>query len=471
MVGGAQELIRGAVTYFDSRLGGAPLLRKTLRYVFPDHWSFMLGEIALYCFVVLVATGIYLALFFTPSYAHELYHGSYAPLRGQEVTKAYASTMHISYETKAGLLIRQAHHWAANIFLAAIVLHLLRIFFTGAFRRPRDVNVAVGTTMLALAVLEGYAGYSLPDDLLSGMGLAIGYSVLMSVPVVGAWLAVLVWGGQFPGSDDFISRLYIFHVFLLPIAIAALVAIHLAIIVRQKHTQFPGRGRTERNVVGSPLWPAYALRSSALLLAVAGVVFLLGGLVQINPIWLWGPYHTYQATNGAQPDWYLGWLIGGLRLMPPLEIHLFGYTFVPNPFFGGALFPLLVFALIYAWPAIERRITGDYARHELLDRPRDVPWRTATVAAFFTWVAVVFVAGSADQISVHFQIPYVQQVWFFRIAVFVAPLLAYLVVRRACEELLAREARPPRRPGGAAVRRTPAGGFERVESGGPTASE
>jgi len=225
-------------------------------------------------------------------------------------------------------------------------------------------------------------------------------------------------------------------VLLLPIAIALLVSIHLAIIARQKHTQFPGRGRTERNVVGTPLWPAYALRSTALLLAVTAVVFLLGGLVQINPIWLWGPYHTYEATNGAQPDWYLGWLIGGLRLMPPLELHVLGYTIVRNPFFDGALFPLVVFGLLYASPAIERRITGDRARHELLDRPRDVPWRTAVGAAFFTWVAVIFVAGSADQISVHFQIPYVQQLWFFRIAVFVAPALVY--TRRVCEELLAR---------------------------------
>jgi ubiquinol-cytochrome c reductase cytochrome b subunit len=435
-------LIRGSVSYFDTRLGGAPLLRKTLHYVFPDHWSFMLGEIALYCFVVLVGTGIYLTFFFDANYAHEVYRGSYAPLRGTDVTKAFGSTMDLSYETKAGLLMRQAHHWAANLFLVAIVLHLLRIFFTGAFRRPRDLNAAVGVTMLALALLEGYAGYSLPDDLLSGMGLAIGYSVLLSVPVIGAWLAALVWGGAFPGGDEFVSRLYIAHVLLLPVAIALLITIHLAIIVRQKHAQFPGRGKTERNVVGTRLWPAYALRSTSLLLAVVAVVVLLGGLVQINPIWLWGPYHTYAATNGAQPDWYLGWLIGGLRLMPPLEIHVFGYTLVPNPFFGGMLFPLFVFGLLYAWPALERRITGDRARHELLDRPRDVAWRTALVAAFFTWVAVIFIAGSADQISVHFQIPYAQQVWFFRIAAFVAPALVYLVTRRVCGEIRARDSRP-----------------------------
>jgi len=456
-------VIRRTVRFLEDRLGAASLLKKTLRYVFPDHWSFLLGEIALYAFAVLVGTGVYLTFFFDPSYAHTIYHGGYAPLKGVEMTKAYESTVHLSLSIKAGLLMRQTHHWAANVFIAAIVLHLMRIFFTGAFRKPRDLNMAIGVTMLALAVLEGYAGYSLPDDLLSGMGLAIGYAVLVSVPIVGAWLAALVWAGPFPGTGEFGSRLYIVHVLVIPLALGALIAIHLAIIVRQKHTQFPGRGRTERNVVGLPLWPGYAFRSIGLLLSVAGVLFLLGGLVQINPVWLWGPYHTYLGTNGAQPDWYMGWLIGALRLMPPIELTVGGYTLAPNPFFGGVLFPLFVFASLYAWPAVERRITGDHARHELLDRPRDVPWRTATGAAFFTFVATVFVSGSADQISVHFQVPYSQQVWFFRIAALVLPVLVFFLTRRVCRELSAGDLRPWDGFTGGVVRRTPTGGFERIE--------
>ena len=445
-------MIRGLVGLLEERLGAGPLIRKTLRYVFPDHWTFMLGEIALYAFAVLVATGIYLTVFFEPSHATVVYDGSYAPLRGHEMTKAYESTLQLSFETKAGLLLRQTHHWAANVFVAAIVLHLLRVLYTGAFRKPRDLNVWVGATLLALAVLEGYVGYSLPDDLLSGMGLAIGYAVLLSVPVVGAWLAVLVWGGQFPGADVFQSRLYIVHVLIIPIVIGLLIAVHLAIIVRQKHTQFPGPGRTESNVVGSRLWPSYAFRSMSLMFAVAGVLLLLGGLVQINPIWLYGPYHTWEATNGAQPDWYVGWLIGALRLMPPLEIHLFGYTLVPNPFFGGALFPLIVFGLLYSWPAIERRITGDHLRHDLLDRPRDVPWRTATISAFFTWVAIVFLAGSQDQVALHFHFSYVGLVWFFRIASIVIPVLVFFLVRRAALELKQTELHPLREWTGRVVR-------------------
>jgi ubiquinol-cytochrome c reductase cytochrome b subunit len=428
-------LIRWFVRFLDERLGAAPLVKKTLKYVFPDHWTFMLGEIALYSFVVLVGTGVYLTLFFKPSLAQVVYHGEYAPLRGHTVSKAYESTMQLSFGTKAGLLMRQTHHWAANVFVAAIVLHLLRILFTGAFRKPREINAWVGATLLALAVLEGYAGYSLPDDLLSGMGLAIGYSVLMSVPVVGAWLAVLAWGGEFPGGGVFESRLYITHVLIVPVVMALLITIHLAIIATQKHSQFRGPRATEFNVIGSPLWPGYAFRSLSLMLFVAGVLFLLGGLVQINPIWLYGPYHPYEATNGALPDWYMGWLIGALRLMPPLEIHAFGYTLVPNAFFGGALFPLIVFGLVYLWPSIERKITGDDVRHDLLDRPRDKPWRTATISAFFSWVAIVFLAGSQDQVALHFHISYVGLIWFFRIASLVVPVVVFFVVRAVAREL------------------------------------
>ena len=384
-----------------------------------------------------------------------MYRGEYAPLRGTVVTKAYASTLHISFGVRAGLLIRQTHHWAANVFLVAIVLHLLRIFVTGAFRKPRDINVYVGGTLLALAAVEGYAGYSLPDDLLSGMGLAIGYSVVLSIPVIGGWLGTLLWGGEFPGGEAFLSRLYIVHVLIVPVAIAALITVHLFVIARQHHSQFGGRGRTGRNVVGSPLWPVYALRTTALLAAVAAVLFLLGGLVQINPVWLWGPFEPYLSTNGAQPDWYLGWLIGALRLMPPLELHLWGYTLVPNPFFGGVLFPLFVFGAIYAWPALERRFTGDAAQHHLLDRPRDAPTRTALVAAFFSCVSVVFLAGSLDQVAVHFQIPYEGQLWFFRGAVLAVPVLVFLATRGICRELKRTELHPLRGHAGRRVRRLP----------------
>jgi ubiquinol-cytochrome c reductase cytochrome b subunit len=428
-------MIRGLVRFVDERTGAAPFLRKALRYVFPDHWSFLLGEVALYAFVVLVGTGIYLAFFFDPSTATTHYHGPYVPLRGHEMSHAYRSALDLSFRVKAGLLLRQTHHWAADVFVAAIVLHMLRIFFTGAFRKPRDLTYYIGLAMLGTALLEGYLGYSLVDDLLSGMGLAIGYSVLMSVPFVGANLASLAWEGPFPGSPAFESRMYIAHVFLLPILIAILLGVHLVLVAARHHTQFRSRRGTERKVVGVPTFPGQTPRSLGLLFAVAAVLFLLGGLVQINPIWLWGPYHVGDATNGAQPDWYLGWLIGALRLIPNFDVTIGGYTLVPNPFWGGAAFPLAVFGVLFLYPWLERRLTGDQAFHNLLDRPRDAPRRTAFGAAFFTWVFVVFLAGASDRVFIFLGISYEAQIWVYRVAVFVLPLIVFFVTHRICLEL------------------------------------
>jgi ubiquinol-cytochrome c reductase cytochrome b subunit len=456
-------VIRRAVSLADSRTGGGSALAKVLRYVFPDHWTFLFGEIAMYAFIMLVATGVYLTLFFEPSSSQIVYHGSYAPLHGQEMSKAYASALELSFNVRAGLLIRQVHHWTALVFVAAITIHLMRIFFTGAFRKPRDLNYYVGLTMLVLAVLEGYVGYSLLDDLLSGMGLAIGNAVALSIPLVGGQMGTLIWGGRFPGTDAFFSRLYIAHVFIFPALIATLMAVHLALIAIPHHTQFRGRGRRERNVVGTPMWPGYALRSLGLFFAVAAVLFALGGLVQINPIWQWGPYEPYLGTNGAQPDWYLGWLIGALRLMPHFDVVVWGYTLVPNPFWGGVLFPGIVFGFLYLWPAIERRWTGDREPHNLLDRPRDNPRRTAIGAALFAWVATIFFAGAADRAFVQVGISYEGQLWGYRAAAILVPVATYFVTRRVCERLRESEEHPARDSAPVLLERNPAGGFETRE--------
>jgi ubiquinol-cytochrome c reductase cytochrome b subunit len=449
------------VAFFDERLRAARPIRFLMSYVFPDHWSFLLGEIALYSFVTLIATGTFLALFFEPSLGHVVYHGNYAALQGETVTGAYASTLRLSSRVSGGLLMRQTHHWAALVFVAAITLHLLRIVFTGAFRKPRDINYFIGVTLLALAILEGFAGYSLPDDLLSGMGLAIAWGVAMSIPLIGGPFATALWDGRFPGTTSFESRLFIAHVFVIPAILAALITVHLAIIMIQRHSQFAGVGRREDNVVGTPLWPGYALRSLGLFAAVAAVLVLMGGLIQINPVWLWGPYHIFVGTNGAQPDWYLGWLIGALRLMPNLEIHLFGHTLVPNPFFGGVLFPSLVFALLYALPWLDRRwISREHARHDLLERPRENPRRTGFAAAVFAAVAIVFAAGSADRLFFQFGFDYEGAVWFFRGAFIVVPVLVYALVKRVCLVLLASEAHPLRGWSGTVVTRNPRGGFD-----------
>jgi ubiquinol-cytochrome c reductase cytochrome b subunit len=428
-------VLRRFVRWIDQRSGTAPLIKKQLRYLFPDHWSFLLGEVALYCFIVLVLTGTYLTLFYTDSTRDVVYHGSYRPLQGQHMTEAYRSVVDISMNVKAGLLIRQTHHWAADVFLAAILLHLLRVFFTGAYRKPREVTYWLGLTILMVALLEGYLGYSLADDLLSGMGLAIGNAVALSVPFIGGNLVQLLWGGPFPGRSDFFARMYIAHVLFIPVLIGVLLSVHLALVAMRHHTQFRGRRQTERTIVGTPTFPGQVPRSLGLMLAVAGVLFLLGGLFQINPIWLWGPYHTYSSTNGAQPDWYLGWLIGALRLMPGFDLVVGDYTLVPNPFWGGVLLPGALFTFLFAWPLLERRLGGDRAAHNLLDRPRDAPLRTAIGIALFTGATVTFLAGSADRVTVLFGLSYDHQIWAYRILFVAGPVVAGIIAHRVCVEL------------------------------------
>jgi ubiquinol-cytochrome c reductase cytochrome b subunit len=433
-------ITRRTVSWIDKRTASAPFLKKAMRYVFPDHWSFLLGEVALYCFVILVMTGIYLTFFFVDSTKEVVYHGSYVPLQGQRMSEAYESVVNLSLQTRAGLLIRQTHHWAANVFVASIVLHLFRVFFTGAYRKPRELTYILGVTMLMLVLLEAYIGYSIVDDLMSGMGLVIGYSVGLSIPFVGENLMNWLFGGPFPGGTALWPRMYIAHVLVFPILIGLLLGAHLALVAMRHHTQFKTTPKqTEKTVVGVPMWPGQTPRSIGLALGTAGVLFLLGGLVEINPVWLWGPFHTYSSTNGAQPDWYLGWLIGGLRLMPSVDVVIDGYTLVPNPFWGGVAFPLVVFGFLYFWPWIERRFTRDVAFHNLLDRPRDAPVRTGVGVGMIAWITLVFLAGGADRVFVLFGIDYAAQITVYRVIVFVLPIVFGVVAWRICTELQAGE--------------------------------
>jgi ubiquinol-cytochrome c reductase cytochrome b subunit len=436
----AVAVIRRLVRFIDTRTATTPLIRKALRYLFPDHWSFLLGEVALYAFIVLVATGVYLTFFFVDSTSDVTYHGPYKPLEGQHMSEAYQSVLNISTTVKAGLLIRQTHHWAANVFMVAIILHLMRVFFTGAYRKPRELTYLIGVTMLMLSLLEAYIGYSLVDDLLSGMGLVIGYSVGLSLPFVGGDLMNWLFHGEFPGQHVLWPRMYIAHVFIFPLLIGTLLTLHLLLVAMRHHTQFKTtRSESEHAIRGVPAFPGQTPRSLGLMFGTAGVLFLLGGLVQINPIWLWGPYHTYVSTNGAQPDWYLGWLIGGLRLVPGFDLTIGHYTLVPNPFWGGALFPLLVLGFLYFWPWLERKLNGDHAFHNVLERPRDNPLRTAIGVGMISWVTLVFIAGSSDRVYVLLDLPYTSQIWVYRVAVWVIPLVLAALAYWVCEALVASE--------------------------------
>jgi ubiquinol-cytochrome c reductase cytochrome b subunit len=417
----------------DERLGYASVARKTMAKIFPDHWSFMLGEIALYSFMFLVATGIYLVLFFDPSSHLTTYDGSYAPMHGKEVSSAYASTVSISFDVRAGLLVRQAHHWAAHIFIGAIVLHLCRIFFTGMFRKPRELNWTVGVTLLILAIFNGFAGYSLPDDLLSGTGLHIFFSIAEGTPFIGDWLAFLVFGGNFPG-DVIIERLYALHILIVPALIAILITVHMAVLIRQKHSHFSGPGRSDANVVGSRMWPSYAIRSLSLLFFVSAVCVLLGGFAQINPIWVWGDFSSPQITAPSVADWYVGWIEGGLRLFPPMEPHLLGFT-IPNQFWAGVLLPLVTFGALYLWPWIDRRLTHDHGTHHLTGRPRESPGRVAIGVAALTFYGVCLVAMSEETLVQWTNAPVADVRNTLRVVVIVLPLVTGFVAHRIARAL------------------------------------
>ncbi len=420
------------IDFLDERLGTAKFTRKSLNKIFPDHWSFMLGEIAMYSFFILLGTGVFLTLFFVPSSATTVYNGSYAPMDGHVVSQAYASTLNLSFNVRAGLVMRQMHHWAANVFVAAIVVHLLRVFFTGAFRKPREINWLVGSLLLMMAILEGFLGYSLPDDLISGTGIRIAYSITLSIPVVGSYLASFLFGGQFPG-DKIIPRFYTIHILLIPALMAGLLGAHLAIMWHQKHTQYKGKGRTEKNVVGIAMWPAYAMQAGGFFFLTAAVLAALGGLVQINPIWMYGPYIPYKVSYAVQPDWYMGWLDGALRLFPSWEITGFGHM-IPTIFFPAVLLPGITFGLLMAWPWIERKFTKDSAVHHLLENPRDNPWRTSVGVGVMAFYMVLFFASSTDVLANTFNVSLNFVLWTFRVLVFVIPPIAAFVAYQLAKE-------------------------------------
>ncbi|WP_031517422.1 cytochrome b [Streptomyces sp. NRRL F-5123] len=410
-----------------TRMGTDGRSKRALRRAFPDHWSFMLWETALYSFVVLVVTGVYLSFFFHPSAEPKVYHGSYGPLNGQTVSDAFDSTMHISFEVRGGLLMRQAHHWAALIFLAAVIAHLMRVFFTGAFRKPRELNWVLGFLLLVVGMVEGLTGYDLPGDLLSGTGLAVVNGTLLAVPVVGTYLSSFLFGGEFPGHA-LEARFAVLHILVLPAVLTALVAAHLALRLRHRHTQWAGPGRTERNVVGLPL-RVYAVKSAGYFFLVAGVIFTMGAVAQINPVWEYGPYRPDQVSAGSQPDWYMGALDGLLRVMPGWEVTLWGHTLVLD-----TLVPLLagvsLFLALGAYPFIEARFTGDRREHHLLDRPRNRPVRTALGTAWLSMYLLTLVAGANDLIATRFGVSVNAVTWVVRIGLFTVPPVVYTVTKR-----------------------------------------
>ncbi|MEV6763058.1 cytochrome bc complex cytochrome b subunit [Streptomyces sp. NPDC051105] len=421
----------------DGRLGIYALAKANMRKVFPDHWSFMLGEVCLYSFLILILTGIYLTLFFEPSGAEVVYHGSYEPMNGIIMTKAYESTLHISFDVRGGLLIRQIHHWAALVFVAGMFVHMMRVFFTGAFRKPREVNWLFGWTLLFLAILTGLTGYSLPDDLLSGTGVRFADGAILSIPIVGSYISMFLFGGEFPGHD-IISRFFPIHVLLLPGIMLGLVVAHLILVFYHKHTQYPGPGRDQKSVVGMPFLPVYMAKAGGFFFLTFGILAIIGAIATINPVWAFGPYRPDLVTTGAQPDWYLGFSEGLIRVMPGWEINGWGHTLELGVFIPFSLFPLFLLA-IGVYPFVEGWITGDKREHHILDRPRNVPVRTALGVAWLSVYFVLLIGGGNDIVATHLHLSINSITWFVRIAVFVVPVLAFITTKRICLGLQRRD--------------------------------
>ncbi|WP_406149798.1 cytochrome bc complex cytochrome b subunit [Streptomyces sp. NBC_01012] len=421
----------------DGRLGIYGLAKANMRKIFPDHWSFMLGEICLYSFIIIILTGVYLTLFFHPSMNEVVYHGSYEPMQGIRMSEAYASTLDISFDIRGGLLVRQIHHWAAVIFLAGMFVHMFRVFFTGAYRKPREINWLFGFLLFVLGMFTGFTGYSLPDDLLSGTGVRFTQGAILSMPIVGTYISMFLFGGEFPGGD-IIARFYSIHILLLPGIMLGLVVGHLILVFFHKHTQFAGPGKTNKNVVGMPLLPVYMAKAGGFFFLVFGFIAIVAAIATINPIWGIGPYRPDQVSTGAQPDWYMGFAEGFVRVMPGWEINLWGHTLVL-----GVLIPLVLFGLILGalalYPFIESWITGDKREHHILDKPRNAPTRTALGVAWVTIYFVMLIGGGNDIWATHFSLSLNAISWFVRIAFFVGPVLAFVATRRICLGLQRRD--------------------------------
>ncbi|MEN9603406.1 MAG: hypothetical protein RL545_95 [Actinomycetota bacterium] len=420
--------------FLDERVGVAGILKEFGRKVFPDHWSFMLGEVTLYSFVVLLLSGTFLTFFFQPAMTPVIYDGVFGPLKGAEMSIAYESTLNISFEVRGGLLMRQVHHWAALLFVAGAGLHMLRVFFTGAFRKPREMNWVVGVVLFVLGMGGGFTGYSLPDDLLSGNGLRIIDGMIKGVPIAGSYISSLLFGGEFPG-ESIVARLYGLHILLIPALILVFIVIHLFMVVIHKHTHYSGPGRKDTNVVGYPLMPVYVAKAGGFFFIVFGVIMLIAATITINPVWNYGGYDPSPVSAGTQPDWYIGWADGALRLAPShLETYWFGYTWSWNILLP--IIVLLVFlVLVGAYPFIEKWVTGDEREHHVLDRPRNAPTRTAIGAAGVVFYAVLWAGAATDLLATNFRLSLNQVLTTMQILLIVAPIIAFIVTKRICLSL------------------------------------
>lgn len=423
LVAGSAKTAQGTARYLDERLGLAGWLGPNLRKLFPSHWSFLLGEFALYSFVLLVLTGTFLVFFYKPN-----------------ADVAFTSVRELSLDIRGGLLVRQMHHWAATIFVLSIVAHLFRVFFTAAFRKPRELSWMTGVLLFGLVLFESFLGVSLPADQLAMTGLREAQGLLLSIPLIGGHLSAFVFDGGFPGQV--IPRLFVTHVLLVPGILLALVPLHGIVLTwRQKHTEHRTPASDETRVTGGPFFPYFAVKNGATTLFTMAVIALLATFVRVNPVWEHGAYRPGGWPPSAQPFWYSGVLEGALRLTPPWEITVGGFVLQV-----GLWIPMLVLAAFFTvllfYPFLERRFTGDRRVHNLLDRPSHAPVRTALGVAVITFFTVLWAATWVSEIPPDPKAPmplltaphatYLWIVYGLRVAVFVLPPIAYAITLAVC---------------------------------------
>ena len=389
-------------------------MRRLVRADPDDRWAAVFGRIAVYSFLVALVSGILLLPFFRPSMAAVIYHGSYRKLDGLPMSRAYQSTLNTSFDVRGGLLIRQVHHWSADLFVAAVCLRLIRVFFRGRFRRP---DWLIWVSLLLTGMLVGLSGTFLPDDMLSGGSLSVLTGVILSLPVVGTPLWMLMFGGLFPGHV-IIPGAYWVHIVVLPVVLGALLLLSYR----------SGRPR-----------PVRVRRLDPLLPFTAGVLVLLGAVAQINPVWLYGPYQPGSISAGSVPDWYMGFLDGALRLMPGWELSFGGNVLALDVLIPAVIVPGLFFTLVAAYPLLDGRIAGGRPPQGLLPpKPPDPANRIGVGVAAITLYGLLWAAAANDEIAYHLQVSLYMVTWVFRVLVLTGPVLAFALTRMICHAVEAR---------------------------------
>lgn len=384
------------------------------RSLYPVHWSVLLSHLALWSFVVLLLTGLVLTVFYRPSVEPVVYSGAAELYDGRQLPAAYASVVRISEDVPGGLLLRRVHRAASHLFLAAVVAHLLRVLVSAAFR-GRIGNYLLGLALGAVALGLGYTGQNLPFELLAGTSLRIGFSLLSSIPWVGPDLALLVYGGDFP-TGEVLQRFWLLHVLLLPVLLVAGLLVHLALVVRRGHQRIPGAS-------GGSVTRAPLARSALLGTLTAALLVASAAVVPWSDVTLEGPYRIGQAANDLQPDWFLFWPEGAMRILPAIDVELLG-TQLTNTFVAGVALPatLLLFPLVL--PLVDRWRAPRSVDPDVAEHPFDAPVRLGFVVAWVSTLAVLGAGATDDVVADATGVAVESIVYALRVALVTLPVLS-----------------------------------------------